>query len=315
MLFSPDSLHWPVPPKGFLNWRDTPEEEPEKSVVYRYKRCMDGEFPVANDALLEPSQSLRESLGEKLRNLKDKELDESDVEFQKFIYKAAAPKHYYYPTDLPELFITFTNTDPNRVEILNFAEHYGRLGLSEDYFLGERLSAWVTEIVCLRHVYRLWCALKSQNADTLAHLHRLFVQRHQDKAESVQADDLFKRLHPEEWQSEINLHSTIATLPSEMIAWAEIGNITNDALQQHGLVLQCELNPKKGIDDPELITSFSPKTLIATLWLQFFELTIESHWKVCDYCGKPFKAKSNKRRYCTPSHNQLAYLKRKQAKK
>jgi len=317
MLYSPDSLQWPVPPKGFLNWRDAPDMEPEKSMVARYQR-VDGDFPVAKEALLEPSQSLHKSLREKWLYLGNKQPDDSDVEIEKFIYEAAAPKHYYYPTDLPELFMTFIKIDPNKLEILKFAEQHGRLGMSENYFSGERLSAWVTEIVCLRHVYRLWCALKSQNADTLAHLHRLWVQRHQDKAESVQADDLFRRLHPEEWQSAINVPSAIATLPSEMIVWTEIGNITNDALQQHGLVLQCELNLNKRIgttDDSGLITRFAPKTLIATLWLQFFELTIEPHWKVCDYCGKPFKAKSKKRKYCTPSHNQMAYLKREQAKK
>ena len=313
MLFSPDSLQWPVPPKGFLNWRDSPDVEPEEAVVDRYKRCVDGEFPVNNEALLEPSQSSGESVWEKFESLVNKKLSTVDfkVEFSEFLFKLTGAKHDYYPTDLPELFITFIKTEPNRKGVLDFVEHFGVLGLSESYYSGERLSAWVTEIVCLRHAYRLWCALKSQNTDALADLHRLRVQRSQDIAERFKADDAMRRLDPEGWQSMIHWPSEVAALPLETVAWREIRKVTNDALQQHGLVLECALKS----DASGLITSFAPKTLIATLWLQFLELTIEEHWKVCDYCGKPFKAKSNKRRYCTSSHNQLAYLKRKKSKK
>ena len=313
MLFSPDSLHWPVPPKGFLNWRDAPDVEPEEVVLDRYKRCVDGEFPVNNEALLEPSQDSRESMRKKFEGLVNKNLSTVDfkVEFSEFLFKMTDPKHYYYPTDLPDLFMTFIKIEPAREEILNFVERYGVLGLSEHYTSSERLSDWVTEIVCLRHVYRFWCALKTQNTDTLAYLHRLQVQRSQDIAERFKADDASRRLDPEGWQSMINRPSEVAALPLETVAWREIRNVTNDALQQHGLVLNCALKS----DASGLITRFAPKTLIAALWLQFLDLTIEEHWKVCDYCGKPFKAKSKKRRYCTPSHNQLAYQKRKQTKK
>jgi hypothetical protein len=96
-------------------------------------------------------------------------------------------RRYWPLEDTPGLFRTFADLEPTETAILEFANRYGALGVTQgieipagktsssseeetfdfDFGNGERLTTWIDEILGLRHVLRVWDALQILAVDDL----------------------------------------------------------------------------------------------------------------------------------------------------
>ena len=97
-------------------------------------------------------------------------------------------------------------------------------------------------------------------------------------------------------------------------AWRDIGDHMSFAFDRN----TNGIRPKFSLNSEGAGVSlvFEPVSLIAFIWLQLAQaVTTSDRWKFCDLCGEPFKPESMKARYCSDSHRQMAYRKRKEAGK
>ncbi len=79
----------------------------------------------------------------------------------------------------------------------------------------------------------------------------------------------------------------------------------------------CEFKPIATVnsDDSGIDFEISPTNLLSAIWLQFAgAVSTDAVYGTCEYCGELFKAKRKSARYCTESHRQMAYRKRKESR-
>lgn len=213
------------------------------------------------------------------------------------------------PLKFSTLFHELATTPPTKEGIIEFANKFGFLGLGgfvpadcnvqphtaidradtiskygPFHIPGEPLSAWVAEIEPIALAYRCWSAIRNEDQEEIARLERL--------------------LRP----SEGNPPSVIA-----WVAWTD--HPIADALEHlinRGLKNRISGVLVRNADGSGWETVFTPQSLIGAIWLQFSQAVANGVWRDCEYCGVPFKPKSTLAKYCSDSHKQLAYQKRRQ---
>ncbi len=276
MLIDPHALKWWIPPKGALRWVEW-----------------------SNNLFLEKDDSA----------------------------KAHDREWSYFPAENPILFHHFAVTEPTREGIIAFAQKFGLLGTSEwdvserpidintnaemrlDEILEITLATrgmvwelfknWETEIEEIRVAYALWRALRK---DDEAALHATFsLKRNWSFSPAILQDPI--------WRG--SQHFGIRNG-----AWHEISYITTLAFERYSRTIRPKFDFFDMAQQTGLSVKFAPRSLIMLIWLQFAQAASASdRWKICDHCGEPFKPESMKARYCSDSHRQMAYLKRKETGK
>ena len=202
----------------------------------------------------------------------------------------ASRSRWYFPADNPTLFHRFGSVEPTKEGIIEFAEKFGELGTyyggpDEDEKMGDSFREWKGELREFKIEYDLWRALKKNDEGSL---------------QSIYSTE--RRLRPRPGRS---LHES---------AWREIATGITSAFDRLVSGIQSKVSLKP--EHTGLILVFEPGSLIAFIWLQFAQaVTTSDRWKFCDFCGEPFKPESMKARFCSDSHRQMAYHKRKQSKK
>ena len=203
-------------------------------------------------------------------------------------------RKWYYPADNPTLFHRFSSVELTKEGVIEFAEKFGELktyyGVDvgrEHEKMGDSWSDWEVELREFRLAYRLWIALKNNDEGSLQSVYSKYREN--------------GGLPP---PSRITQES----------AWRDIGNHISIAFDRNILGIQSKVTLKS--EGAGLNLVFEPRTLIAFIWLQLAQfVTTSERWKFCDFCGKPFKPESMKARYCSRSHRQMAYHKRKETGK
>ena len=209
------------------------------------------------------------------------------------------PPRAYFPANNPKLFIRFAYLEPTKEAVIAFAETFGDLGLecpipdTERYdpemgipIHGDPLSVWLTEAHFLRQAYALWRALRQGAGDPISQEYL------SDKA---------IRMEQEEGYYAADRHIAARQI---------IASILNERLDKYRATGFIELDSAGA----GLELSFQPENLIGLIWLQFAQLVTAGYrWQACEYCGEPFRVESKRARYCSESHRQMAYRKRKEA--
>lgn len=209
------------------------------------------------------------------------------------------PTRTYMPLDgtHPTLFLQFAATPPTKEGVLDFIDKFGVLGLSYMYKVGddrivgvEPLQVWGNEISGLRETMAYWKSIKD--------------------GEFIPA---------EETQS-------LETSYRELQKYFKIGlSIDYPYSFKHFLLSQismrinytCKFEPNAVVNSDESGIDFeiSPTNLLSAIWLQFAgAVSTDAVYSTCEYCGELFKAKRKSARYCSESHRQMAYRKRKEAR-
>ncbi len=205
--------------------------------------------------------------------------------------KGSGETQLIFPAKISNLFVQFARLEPLRENIIEFSSRFGRLGVMspEGY---ETLSAWISEILSFGRAYRLWVAIKQNDKKALEEV----------------LDESHTVIIP------IYRGSMIDKTPGNLhvIALHEIETHLNLAFAEHPFYGEAYLNT----DSANLDLAFRPKNLISLIWIQFSQVvTNPDRWKICEFCGDPFKPESMKRRYCNDSHKTRAYQKRKEVTK
>lgn len=275
MLIDVDKLLWPELVKGGCVWTTTP---PDCQEITPDSPVYWARVTVEKDFGFElgPEEYLIET--ELIRRP-----GESDEEYDARVRTRAVPSRSYRPGRIQNLYETFAFTEPTKDQILDFAETYGMLGLQQHYktLIYEPFSLWVKEILSIRRAYRLWTAIKCEDEQALSAISKE------------------KKNSPTNW-------------PPGTVEWAwdEIAWASNTALYCYNFEPNIRLIP----DATGLELGFRPYSLIGLIWQQFaMVVTIRDRWTVCQYCGEPFEAKRKGRMYCSDSHRQMAYQKRREA--
>ena len=200
----------------------------------------------------------------------------------------------YFPAENAALFHRFATTEPTKEGVLAFAQKFGFLGAEygdlDDYQIDgtyhwEKFSHWKGELKQIQIAYSLWRALK-KNDETA--LHSIF------SAERLRG---------------------LPRLNIQQNAWRKIEHHTTDALERLIFAIVPDFNFAFESELTGLSLKFRPSSLISLIWLQFAQAASAiDRWQICDYCGEPFKPESMKARYCSDSHRQMAYRKRKEAR-
>ncbi len=197
---------------------------------------------------------------------------------------------WYFPADNPALFHRFGLVDPTKEGIIEFAEKFGELGTynggpDEDQNMADRLSDTKGELREFKFAYGLWRALKKNDEGSLQSVYSNYYR----------SPSMRSRITQER-------------------AWRDIGFQISNAFDRLVLGIASKVSLKSEGAGVNLI--FEPGSLIAFIWLQLAQVvTTSDRWKFCDFCGEPFKPESMKARYCSDSHRQMAYRKRKETGK
>ena len=206
---------------------------------------------------------------------------------------------WYYPGQNPTLFSRFGALEATKERIIEFAETFGVLWGEgkpywipgeEPYFM-EDYRQWDEEIRRFKFCYKLWRALKRDDEDALGRVYAEF--------EGVTS----------------TLGSATDVAPE--LVWRDIGHQIIYSIGRLQVFVDESLNMAYRVrSGGGLDFSFLPGSLIELIWLQLAQAVMSNdRWMFCDFCGEPFKPESLKARYCSDSHRQLAYRKRKQSKK
>ena len=210
------------------------------------------------------------------------------------------------PLEMPNLFYQLATTPPMPEGIVEFADRYGFLGAGTmvpvdwkppidwgtelqtgTYFIpGELISDWEHEIETIALAYRCWSALRNESQEELAALDKLLTTRET-------APSFLGSAWPQNKP------------PSDPVA------ASLEFLISRGLRDRVSGTLRRRADGAGWETNFSPSTLIGAIWIQFAQAVAEDVWKDCQHCGEPFKPKNRRAVYCSDSHRQLAYQKRK----
>jgi len=216
--------------------------------------------------------------------------------------KSSSLGRSYYPAEIPVLFHRLATTEISKEGILAFAETYGVLGVelesweerweefqeSERFRYWEKYSNWRGEIKEMQAAYGFWSSLKKNDEATIR---SIFALRR--------------------WWG-----GRLRSLNIWQNAWTQIGNITTDALERYPYTIRPDVDYPAQSKHMGLTIKFTPRSLISLIWLQFAQAASSTdRWQICEYCSEPFKPESMKARYCSDSHRQMAYLKRKEAQK
>ena len=221
----------------------------------------------------------------------------------------------YRPMQIPNLFVEFSRTEQNSVGVLSFCEKYGLLGYDErglssvnKLFVAESLSSWIRNIRELSVAYNIWAALNFSDEE-------LALQKYVESIQTFNKDNI-RNADPR-----IESYNRLVSDKAEhykMIYEAYEGDIQEYILTQ--LTYHMEDNLKNVFqafvdmrDDYSGISiQFKPDSLIGYIWYQFAKAVMfGEQWRLCDFCGEPFEFKNKKAQYCSDSHRQLAYQKRK----
>lgn len=232
-------------------------------------------------------------------------------------------RHVYEPlSDYPMLFRTFANTDTTADAILGFAQQYGFLGSPIDFELtiaapgalaitsgaqvsAEPFSAWVTEILSMRSVLKLWDAARTRDDSLLSNLVKWTSQDEVilDRSGLIaEARDLI-------WPDDI--HEVIASrsreVRPELLARFRRYDVIEPALFMVGQLASRMWSPlvKPRLSwssnaDPEspLETAYQPESLLGALWEQAAKAFREGKdHRRCDECGTWFEYRSGTRGY------------------
>jgi hypothetical protein len=223
------------------------------------------------------------------------------------------------PMEFPNLFHILARTEPTRDGVLEFANRFGLLGLPGGWVdtgvhlpekwigptagdhgsdqatiktlgsirvPGEALKDWRYEIEAIALACDCWAALRGEEEQEYRELERALRDGKRDG----------KRIfgvHPDS-------HSPISDALQSLV--------TNHLSER----ISGFLRPKESGEGFDL--RFKPLSLIGAIWLQLGQAIANGVWKDCRYCGTPFKPKNIKAEYCSDSHRQLAYQKRKAKK-
>lgn len=215
----------------------------------------------------------------------------------------------------------FANLSPDRSAILAFANTYGALGVSklvkvesgldwqgpipplhsvengEPLFHGESFDLWRNEIANMGRLLEIWDAVKHRDVVSLNK--RVTWSQHGVRVEDrCIADD------------------RLATAP--LLAEWKRGELIEPARehvkQQITERLRGNVHPRF-VTDPktgDLGLWLFPASLLTALYVLFaLEVTEGAVENTCVYCGRPFVQQRKGQKYCSPSHRQLAYMKRK----
>ena len=205
---------------------------------------------------------------------------------------------FYDPMECDNLFIRFSQITTAE-ELLSFANQFGNLG-HKVVFAGEiegertRYSGYpirtaVMQIEQYKKCFQHWVNLKKRANEIYDYVGYGLA--------TIGAD---------------TLKDCFADVPEgqRKLAWAWAALGADVSVHLYDDIAFNVLINQKG---DGLSLSFSPETLIGAIWLQFaLTLTSNEQWKLCNYCGSPFKFKSSKREYCSESHRSLAFRKRQQ---
>ncbi len=201
-------------------------------------------------------------------------------------------RRWYFPADNPTLFHKFHSFVLTKESIIEFAAKFGDLGKHYEYDFernemksGDSWSDWKAELREFDFSYCLWMALKNNDESLLQSAYS-------------------------EYRESGGRHPP-GRITQER-AWRDIGDHISFAFDRN----TNGIRPKFSLNSEGAGVSlvFEPVSLIAFIWLQLAQaVTTSDRWKFCDLCGEPFKPESMKARYCSDSHRQMAYRKRKEA--
>ena len=205
-------------------------------------------------------------------------------------------RRYWPLEDSPGLFRAFADLEPTESAILEFANRYGALGISQgieipadkaaahspeeetfdfDFGNGERLAFWADEIVGLKHVLRVWDALVVLAVDDLQSWFRVedfhgALRAVYDPGEGLRRAVFTHERTPQSTVQEFQWY----------LSHSEIRRITEDpstvALSFMRTVVEGRLRDQVGArlvyqeqgEGGPLGVSIVPKTLLGALWLQ-----------------------------------------------
>jgi hypothetical protein len=213
--------------------------------------------------------------------------------------KASQGWRRYWPlVDAIGLFRAFADTEISEKGILEFAEKYGALGLSQDIEIpsdtdteadtgpieagfefdfgkGESLALWVDEILGLKHVLKVWDALQVMSVDDLQTWFRVedfhgALRASYDAGEPIRRATFTHERSPQTTMQEFQWY----------LSHAEIRRITEDpstvALSFIRTLIEARLREQVGArivyqdeaDLGPLAVNLVPKSLLGAIWLQ-----------------------------------------------
>ncbi len=236
-----------------------------------------------------------------------------------------------WPLRIPKLFHKLAETPPTEEGIVEFANRFGMLGLSElvnipkdtvpdsgepdpavgrlASFLrfGEPLSAWQHEIEAIKLACECWSVIRHDDPVAFAGLQ---ARIDSDPPPGPLGWKWWALLEPPANEPSADFLRP-AWEPDELVLLvpAALEVLISRAL--HGRISGrlCHLDNEAGWE-----VVLEPNNLIAAIWLEFAQAVADGNWKDCVYCGVPFKPKNRRAEYCSDSHRSLAYQKRKRAK-
>ncbi len=209
------------------------------------------------------------------------------------------PTRSYMPLDgtHPTLFLQFAAIPPTKQGILSFIDKFGILGLSYMYKINgdrigwvEPLQIWEIEIRTLRECLAYWKSIKDGE----------FIPSEKTQSLEIAYKELQKYF-------KIGL-SIDYPYSFKFFLLSQISMRIN---------LSCKFEPSAVVNSDESGIDFeiSPTNLLSAIWLQFAgAVSTDAVYGTCEYCGELFKAKRKSARYCTESHRQMAYRKRKESR-
>lgn len=219
----------------------------------------------------------------------------------------------YLPSQVPELYRVFAATEPSEAGVLQFANEYGPLGLSDVRLLEydrlpfpkeapkvEMLDQWGLELHAMRCTLRVWDALSSADSRELSRVVATwrelvgFVVRPE-----VISDDQWLQVWPEDHPESEGAPSfwvapgypTAKEWPVRRdAAWVILNRELNAALRRHSSP-SLELRPGR----PEVQTlRVSPVNLIGAMWWQFARTVMgEASYRRCKTCGRTIELSSS----------------------
>ena len=198
----------------------------------------------------------------------------------------------------PTLFLQFAATPPTKQDILGFIDKFGILGLSYSSKIGgdrlvgvEPIEVWETEITTLRDCLAYWQSIR----------HGEFISSR--KTQSIESS--YKGLQ------EFFKKTPLKNIP------CSFKRFVLDKICAH-IHINCEFEPSAVVnsDDSGIDFAIKPTNLLSAIWLQFVgAICTDNVYGTCGYCGALFKAKRKSALYCSGSHRQMAYRKRKETRK
>lgn len=233
----------------------------------------------------------------------------------------------YRPLDeFPALFCEFAELELSEDAILAFAKKYGWLGVEVTFvnnglIPAEPLEFWQREIVTMRHAWKVWEALRTEDDKTLVTIATAKPDGSKKQIDEQSVMSSYGELRSfRDWIKEQHGEVTGEGLLKLGVLGAArdyLAEITNTKIQKH---VSSSFAVKR--DD---LTSKRPfqfqsetRSLLGAIWYQFASyLTIEDReFRRCEICGKWMRVsvvegKTKIRRYCSDSCRFAAYMQRK----